>query len=115
MLTQKGFDNILDILNGRCELEVTQQFIIDNYVKFADSWPDVDDIEHVRDFPEATEAWWTFDYECNSGGIDDTCQREQLIDVASHILFDCSWPRFGDSAEVQEAFEKKLEDRRSSK
>ena len=111
MLTDKGYENILDILNGRCELNVTKEFINEHYATFCKHFPAADDAEYVCDYPD-TEAWWTFDAECNDGGINDTYQREQLSSVAAEILFGMPWPCYGDTPEVHEKFEAKLAERK---
>jgi hypothetical protein len=111
-LTDKGYENILNIAVGRFGFKVDRKFIDENYETFVNYFPASDDIEYLKYLEEGEEPWWTFDAEANGGGISDTGQRDQLMDILSQILFGMTWPNNGDSAEIQRLFQEKLDNHR---
>lgn len=105
-LTDKGYENIQEIMTEYAGLYVSRELIDKHYNTLVSAWPSADDEDYLEDFP-GKEPWWTFDNECNGGGISDTCQREKLMEQFALILFGMPWPCYGSSQEMKDEFEKR--------
>lgn len=101
-LTEKGLNNVLEILTEYAGVAATSKFIDDNFGKFAENFETLAELSKQDDVDNPFE--YTFAGEANTGGVFDTCCREKIINTLSQILIAKDWPCFGDSKEHRQQF-----------
>lgn len=106
-LTSEGIQNVINLVKEYTQITIDEQFVISNYDKFAERFPEADDVDYCDEYGD--DVWWTFAAEANGGSIDDTSPRDAVIDTVAEILFGTAWPLNGDSFETREAFNAKLD------
>ena len=88
-LTEKGFENLKEVCHTYLGIKISRKFLDDNYSEFSDAF---------------STGSYTFEEECNDGGIFDTCCRESVTRVISEILIGQEWPLNMDSQEYKDKF-----------
>ena len=88
-LTEKGFENLEEVCQTYLGIKISRKFLDDNYFHFSNAFID---------------GSYTFEEECNSGGIFDTYCRESVTYVISKILVGQEWPLNMDSQEYKDKF-----------